>query len=443
MKSTKTVHQLPIIMFVLALCVGAFVYGFLAHRNELFPYGLIREGFQGFQVLRRAVVGERFNFYFRRSQETRVIPVYDAGAVYPGLTLLTAVMADGDLAIQVVNPQGEVIHEWRPNWFEIYPEAPEHVSEEDLPQSTPGTHIHGVVLLEDGSVVFNFEHLSLVRLDPCGGVMWRLAYRTHHSLFLDEQQRLWASGQINHYAPVSRIPNHEPVFIEPTVVVVSLEGEILRTFSVMDILRDNGLAGLLYVSSQSSDNVVRGDTLHLNDVEVFPASLEPGVFEAGDIMLSLRNISTVLVVDGEDLSVKYRSMGELIRQHDPDFIDGNTLSIFNNNNYQRRNAPAQILIKSVRDGGTRVHYTGTESERFSTHLMGKHQWLPNGNLLISEPMHGRGFEIDPGGKIVWEYINLIDEGRVGILEELQRLPQRFDEAFFQERTRLCASPDRA
>ena len=35
---------------------------------------------------------------------------------------------------------------------------------------------------------------------------------------------------------------------------------------------------------------------------------------------------------------------------------------------------------------------------------GKHQYLPNGNMLITEAVPGRVFEINASGKVVWSRI---------------------------------------
>ena len=68
---------------------------------------------------------------------------------------------------------------------------------------------------------------------------------------------------------------------------------------------------------------VSGDTLHMNDVETFPGYKEEGAFAAGDIMVSLRNINAIVIFSEKDEKVKYACVGEFVRQHDPDFIDGN------------------------------------------------------------------------------------------------------------------------
>jgi hypothetical protein len=54
-------------------------------------------------------------------------------------------------------------------------------------------------------------------------------------------------------------------------------------------------------------------------------------------------------------------------------------------------------------------YTGENSGRsvwsFHSSLVSSVQRLPNGNTLIDEGVHGRFFQITPGGDIVWEYVN--------------------------------------
>ena len=61
--------------------------------------------------------------------------------------------------------------------------------------------------------------------------------------------------------------------------------------------------------------------------------------------------------------------------------------------------------------------------------MGKHQWLPNGNLLITESKSGRGFEINRQGELVWQYINYVDQDIVGIIGKAERLPPEYTQLF--------------
>jgi len=186
-----------------------------------------------------------------------------------------------------------------------------------------------------------------------------------------------------------------------------------------------------------------GDTLHLNDVEVFPATMAPGFFKPGDVMISLRNIHTVLVFDPATEEVLYRHSGGVVGQHDPDFIDGNRISVFDNAVAWGKDAVREsriiILSPGEEDSETEVYLQGSDAFPFYTDVMGKHQWLANGNLLVTESTRGRAFEIDADGEIVWQHVNLLDDqGLVGLVDEAQRLPPKFDQAFFEkQRSENC------
>jgi hypothetical protein len=442
LKAKINLDSFPKILFILSLCLISFGYGYLAFMLELFPHSIIRDGIL---LIDEIISPPEVPWYYVKTDYSTTVPVYIKNSTYDGLSFVTSIIEDDKLAVSIIDMKGDLVHRWDINWFELWPDAA-HISESapDYPQSQPGTHIHGALVLENGDLIFNFTNLGMVRMDVCGNVVWKLGYRTHHSIHMDEDGNLWAPGMIKHYEPVPDLPSHQPLFTEDTILKVSLDGEILKEISVFEIFKKNDLEGLLNLSSLDDPTVyVSGDTLHLNDVETFPRDFEEGVFAAGDIMLSLRNINTILIFREEDLKVTQVSTGAFVRQHDPDFIDGNTISVFDNYNIAPEDFGhhSRILIRSFADGQQYIHYTGTEEQPFYTAVMGNHQWLPNGNLLITESDKGRAFEIDPQGNIVWEYINIVDEGYTGIVEDVQRLPDFFTEDYFSQITKACSVED--
>jgi hypothetical protein len=438
LKNRINPDSLPKILFILSLCLLSFAYGYISLAGGLFPHALISESIK--------TIDEWINEpdlppYLYQTEYLTKVPVYDPAAANNGLSFVAAAIEDRKLSARVIDMNGEIVHQWVIDWFDLWSDAT-HISETDAayPQMRPGTMIHGAVLLENGDLIFNFNHLGMIRLDPCGNVVWRLGYRTHHKIYLDENDILWVPGQINHDLPLPNLPNHEAPFIEPTVIKVSLDGELLKEISLIDVFKENDLEGLLNLSSLAQRDVsVTGDTLHLNDVETFPSYLEEGVFTTGDIMVSLRNINTVLVFREEDLQVTQIHIGTWVRQHDPDFIDGNTISVFDNYNVapEEYGQQSRILIKSVSTGEYSVYYTGSEGQPFYTDIVGNHQWLPNGNMLITESIKGRAFEIDPEGIIVWEYINILEDGIAGIIDEVYRLPDFFTKEQFNRFVDSC------
>jgi hypothetical protein len=253
---------------------------------------------------------------------------------------------------------------------------------------------------------------------------------------------MWVSGQITETERISKYPNHVPPFENFFVLEVSPDGRILQQISIFDVLIQNGLQGLMNMQTPANEvTKVDGDTLHLNDVETFPSTLAPGVFTRGDIMISLRNINAIFVFDPVSGRIKFKDIGRVIRQHDPDFIDGNQISIFDNNNLAPDNADrfSRIAISSATDGMIDTAYSGSEANPFFTSIIGNHQWLANGNLLVTSSRQGYAFEVDKAGKIVWQFFNLVGENTLGLLNDTQRLAPSFDTGFFKSIAHECKS----
>ncbi len=434
----RLLQYLPAVLFGFALVSAGILYGIASFHFKWFPYEQLE---QSHLVVQKAMPNNKALFwYYIPSEETEIVKTVKPEKMNPGLTKLVSVNGDASLAISVVDSDGTEVQHWRVEWPNVFPEAPDYLSAEEIPSVAPGTHIHGAEILANGDVVFNFEHLALVRLDPCGNVVWTVPYRTHHSVFIDDDGNIWVSAQRNHAQPLGEFPFIQAPFIEPVILKISPQGEILVEQSVFQLLLDNHQEGALYMTTTENFwPYVQDDTLHLNDVEIFPRTLEPGFFQPGDIMISLRNLNSVMVYDSK-WQLKYNYSNEVVRQHDPDFVDGNRFSVFDNHNVAKRGVngvASRILMHSAVDETTQVVFEGSDELPFFTNVMGKHQWLENGNLLVSESRYGRVLELTPGGEVVWEYINVVDQGWLAIVEEAERLPLTFDREFFAQARDRC------
>ncbi len=420
-------------LFLISLIIAIYVYGFFSHRHHWFPADFVYFMQNGLKEALK-LTDDSLPFQYWETDKTRKIVNNYPDKMAPGLTLISRVGKDDKLIAEVIDADGNVIHHWSLDWFDIWPNA-NHLPDHLNPKEPPGSHIHGMVLMKDGSLVFNYDGLGMVRVDANNEVIWRLPYRTHHSLYQSEDGHLWVPGMITHDKPLDDLPFYKPNFDEFTILEVDPDnGKILQEISLHTLFQDNQLQGLLYLSSLGLHPESKGDTLHLNDIELFPENMEPGFFGPGDIMLSMRNINTVLVFDTDNWQKKFVSIGPFVRQHDPDFVDGDTISIYDNND----SAPAEsgvqsrILLQDAPSGEVSVAYTGTEEEPFFSFLLGKHEWLSNDNILISDSRNGRVIEVTPDGQIIWEYNNIVREGVVGFVETAQRLSDHFSPAFFNE-----------
>jgi hypothetical protein len=282
-------------------------------------------------------------------------------------------------------------------------------------------------MLPGGDVIFNVDYLGLVRLNANSDVVWKLSYRTHHSVFIDDQNKLWVSGRKWRSEQVSKFPNLVPPFVEESILRVSMDGKIEKEISILDIIYKSGYKGLLFIGGTTKS----GDVTHLNDVEVLPESKAHAFesFKAGDIMVSLRNINTVLVIDKDKEIIKWSITHPFIRQHDPDFTNDGYITVFDNNddNTQDGSVCGCSRILRIEPSSKEVYiiYPDRKHVNFYTKTSGKHQHLPNGNLLITESEAGHVFEITSSGETVWSFLGSRVDG--------QNIPEILDSARYDEK----------
>lgn len=420
----------------LTICIfGSFIYGAVAYKNNwqpipwaLYVYSTVAEVLNpSDRILKTDAVD---------IEAALSTPLPDA--LQPGLLLVAGDIADRETAVRVIDRDGNVIHEWRPIWSEIWP------SYEGSFPSRPveGMYLHGVELLPDGSLVANFEHQSTFRLDPCGNVLWKLDNLGHHSVHYSDDGTIWVPAEEFSKDP-SGIPNYYGDVRRWTIQQLNVEGEVLRVIPVIKLLQDNDLEGLLYLMDTSNGSPsATGDTLHLNDIETFPKDMESNIFDAGDLLISLRNINTVLVVDPNNLRIKFLSVGRFLRQHDPDFIAGDRISLFDNHNVpnpENGNLASRIIELDAHSGTSTTVLDATSEASFFTEIMGVHQRLPNGNILVTASGEGRVLEYTPTGRLAWRYDNRVSDSLNRRVYMAMVLPETMDKAFFVSRRAACSN----
>jgi len=423
--------------FVGSLVLLAFLYGVAVGTFRVFPYHVFALASDGLQELRTSTeLDDELAWYYRRVDASYPKAFHDAGEAYQGLNLITRIKEDHRIAAEITDMDGKTLHRWDVDWFRVWPDA-DHLPSSVVPKSRPGCHLHGAVVMDNGDLVYNYDHLGLVRLARDGRVVWRLPYQTHHSIQPDEDGNLWVCGQKAHNVPDPDFKGRTPPYDACTVLQVSPDGAIRREWSIPGLLKKNGYEGLLYLGSAQPHPASRDDRLHLNDAELFPGTMASGFFGEHDVLVSLRNVNTIFVFDRRTERIKFISTGQWVWQHDPDFVDGNSFTVFDND---YRDVPyeadlhSRIVAIDARTNTVRTLFRGTRERPFYTSLMGKHQWLPNGNVLITESMMGRAFEINADGKIVWQYVNYVDDRTVGLVEEVQRLPLSYRRLFGDRQT---------
>ncbi|MEM7711398.1 MAG: arylsulfotransferase family protein, partial [Pseudomonadota bacterium] len=142
-------------------------------------------------------------------------------------------------------------------------------------------------------------------------------------------------------------------------------------------------------------------------------------------------LNLVAVVDPETGILRWWRHGPWLKQHDPDFEPDGTITVFDNGTGLWR---SRILRIDPADDSISVEFAGTEAQPFYTWRRGKHQVLPNGNVLLTEAEHGRVLEVDDEGGIVWTHDMPWDADHNLIVTEARHVP----EGFFRSGIPSCA-----
>ena len=348
-------------------------------------------------------------------------------AVRPGYRALMGYLAEeADFGIRLFDDTGTEVHRRILNYAVQDPDGPSGGSEAP----------HAFHFLPDGSVVVNTDKGdAMARYDACGEPLWSRPGAFHHSLAEDPRGGLWTwRGEVSAFDQY-----HDLVRFDPET------GETLQEIDLVDDVIEASaehraiftlVPGKLLEHSTGSRSVP--DLMHPNDLEV----LQPGMadafpdFEAGDLLMSFRNIDLVTVLDPDTLEIKWWSHGPWIQQHDPDFGANGEITVFNNNGWRRLSSIVAI------DPSTRALRTlpVDPAFRFYTQYMGKHEVLDDGTLQVVVPFEGRALEFDADGRLLLEINNLFsDEHNAFTADYALLAPDFFDVAPARF---ACGSADR-
>jgi len=429
-------ERLSFAMMLVAIFAAGIGYGIFAKQKGVFPVPQINAGLNALKALRDA---SRRQWYVGLPPAAPVTGL--TGTPQPGLVMMVGVTEGPANFVHVLDRDGNIAHAWAPDWFRIWEDGGDFPAAR-RPKSRPGALLHGALVMDNGDLVVNYEHLSTLRLNACGDVVWKLDNLGHHSLFEAEDGTIWASAETYIAKGLTGHPAITAPYHGWTAQQIGPDGTILTTIDITQVLAQNDLLGLLHLSSINNENTaVRGDTLHLNDVEVFPSTATSALFSPGDLMLSLRNINTVLVIDPQTLDVKWRSTGEALRQHDPDFLPDGRILLFDNNNLTPNltGGSSRIVVIDPISGDRTTVFQGTDALPFYTMIMGKQQALENGNILITSSLQGRAIEVTRDGAPVWTHDNRATDTFNALITEATVLPQSMDKAFFEARRAACGA----
>jgi hypothetical protein len=380
--------------FLLALAI--FTYGLAVGYYQLWPFGTIRAVRAvalSYLKYGEVVPDNRRHVAAPDAPRARFAihaPALRAGGHY---AFLGWDESRGSYAAWLYDADGSLVHTWVVDYDALDPDGPSNGS--DAP--------HAFHVLADGSIIVGFDRGDVMaRLDRCSVPVWIRPGIFHHAMEPAEDGSIWtwhASGTA--YGHYHYLENFDPE-----------TGEHIKGLALVeDIIAKSDLAATIMAvpSDYQFREFVRDpedelDIFHPNDIEEVSAGFAEhhSMFEAGDLMLGFKNINLVLIVDHESYDIKWWSHGPWRFQHDPDLRSDGKISVYDNNPDR---GSSQILTI---DPSTREVSNDLSDMTFSfySEFRGKHQYLPNGNLIIVVPEEGRVIEVTRNGRKVLEFNNI-------------------------------------
>ena len=381
---------------------GFFAWGYFAHRNQVFPYKLVRVGLGGVTHLPETTklppVSPSANV-----DVLRAIP-YVGAHFDPSGSPGGVIRRHADRATEgynfypvrdgahLLDMQGRVVHRWK----------------------IPGADVFHATLLPAGELVAIATEGGALTVRETGGkllkvaadsrVLWSQPGRWHHDLSVAANGDIYALINV-----VERIPdvNARMNLASDYVAVLSASGELRDRISVLRAMQTSryrfllpSVADVVFPCEFSSGEACELDLLHANHVEVFDGSVQGSpLYRQGNLLVSMRTINTIAIIDGATREVVWAwGPGNLTQQHHPTLLPNGNILVFDNG--LKRSEVVEIDPRTER-----VVWRYAPPEGFWSERQGSVQRLGNGNTLITESDRGRVFEITPDGTTVWEFKN--------------------------------------
>jgi len=367
--------------------------GFLVGKEKLWPYTEIRQVYKIVQsfVNHGEFVAEGRQVLAPEGASRTAMVLHDS-AQSMGSGYYSILGWDSNhkgYSVNLHDNEGALIHTW-PIDEKAFSEKAEHR------QNGP----HAMEVLSDGTLLVSFDWLGLMtRLDACGKPIWSREGFFHHSFSPSADGGIWTwYGEQTAYGQVQDILKFDP----------TTGKDINRISFNDDVIKRSPTTALMFSMYEdfafTPDNDDPLDIFHPNDVEELSPELASAfpLFEAGDLMLSIRELNMITVISTEG-EIKWSQQGPWIAQHDPDFEPNGIISVYNNSYLRPRSSIVSIDPQTLRVQNAMPEFSGS----FKSERRGKHQLLPNGNRLVTIPEQGQALEISPAGNVVLEFNNTV------------------------------------
>ena len=327
---------------------------------------------------------------------------------------------DGDLKeglVELVDLTNfEVLHTWNPD-IDAFNDLVEQVDEfkylqRDLNNSRKV--LFHPNLTRNAGLLYGWGG-PLAKIDACSNLIFQNTDNVyHHSIETDIDGNIWVPSHIYPQSlPIEKVGREVKDFFDDAIVKLSPEGRVLYEKSVSQIFIDNSMEYLLFSVGDSKFDF---DPIHLNDIQ--PVNYDSQYWKKGDVFLSLRHQSMVLLYRPSTNEIIWKGVGPFFHQHDVNILDGHRISVFNNNS-------KDFIEGNVVDGHNEVIIYNFKTDKYSQYLkdsliendvrtisQGRGKIVQNGDLFVEESNYARTLYFNADGSLKWSHVNRAEDGSV-------------------------------
>jgi Arylsulfotransferase (ASST) len=431
------------VLFVLGLSSLAYGYGVASAKFELFPYQYVHGGFVAARALYQAHSDDDVAgiLAFNPTGMTFAAATSESNSGAEDLILMTGgagVLMDhcpelGCLA-WIMDRQGTVYHVWPINAEEPWGDT-ERLSGDIRAQNFYPTSLH---MYDNGDLLVSYHGrntypygVGLAMFDQHGALRWKNETFSHHKFEVDTEGTIYTpahniieSRTLDLADTNQKLKCDDGKIYDDVIKIVSRDGVVIEEISILRALFASGFAGLVRMTD------VPCDPIHLNDVRLLDAADAPEYpgLAPGDLLISLRNISTLAVLDPAAKRVKWLISGATIRQHSPRYIGNNRILVLDNSGGPAGKGGTRLAEIDLAAPSAETVFPLPESQNldFFTEIAGHYDLdSERSRALVALTMQGRLVEIDLASRqVLWEYKNTHEVG-----DYLESIGERPEEDF--------------
>jgi Arylsulfotransferase (ASST) len=312
-----------------------------------------------------------------QSPKLKGVTVIEPSRVSPGYNLYTN---DVDTAF-LMDLNGKVLHQWKLGKYK---------------------NCEYAQLLPMGELIAVCMGQALVKVDWNSNKLWKLRMFVHHDVEALPDRSFFTVRREPHREYRSR----KVVF--DCIQRVSATGSVIEkwcTFDHLEELQQWHKSSPLDTPPEEPTKRIF-DYYHLNTIKLLPDNphaRKDRRFQKGNLLVCLRNANLIAILDKDTMKIVWGWGTETLDwPHMPNMLPNGNILIFDNGFHRKF---SRVVEMNPVTGKIVWTYTREPKEQFFSAIQGCAQRLPNGNTLICDSANGHAFEVDPQGKIVWDFLN--------------------------------------